>query len=253
MDGYYVVEVEPTIAAQHQHTAAFAADDTLFHWKEFPVWPQPGRLIGCTALIRGTNGTRQEEPFDLYFDKKALYSLGTPNAACALPPSNDIVGALRVDATHYMDGLPTMEVASVQTSARLTLPTPDQRGLVVRQTSGIVWGAIPRVPSNFLYVGGVAQGALDFQSTCRLAASYTAGQTATITLLNSKALTNLAVGDVIHSTNSGVDAIIGTIKSVDTANQVTLEAANTAALTINHYVYPIHPIKLLLSFAYTGS
>ena len=126
MRGFHNVTIKPTITASLQHTAAFSADDVLFNWTKFNVPRKCGRLIGVVALVRGTNGARQEQAFDLYFSKSDDFSLGTINSAVSFQPNNDLIGAVAVPATAYNDGLNTMEVATVSGSLQISMnPVPD--------------------------------------------------------------------------------------------------------------------------------
>ena len=55
----------------------------------------------------------------------------------------------------------------------------------------------------------------------------------------------LAPGDVIRAHD---EAIIGTIKSVDSNTQITLTSNNTEAIDDGDLIYNISPITLILSF-----
>ena len=70
MGKFFTRTVKPDITASEQHTAAFAADDLLFDWAAFDVPKGASRLVGITALIRGTSGADQTaRAFDLLFAK----------------------------------------------------------------------------------------------------------------------------------------------------------------------------------------
>ena len=250
ISGFNQITVKPTLPASLQHTAAFSSNDCLFNWTEFKVPKQPGRLIGCTCLVRGTNGARQEQPFDLYFSTSSDFSLVTGtlgsaavNSAVAFQPNNDIVGSIAVLVTHYTDGLNTMEIANVPTTARLTMtgarnPEDFDGDASVKKTG-----------SRVMYVAGVARGALDFRSTVKTTGAHGAGTANDITVDTTSALTNFAKGDVLHAHD---DAIIGTVGSIPDATSILLKGntTNTAALANNDDLYNINPITLILTFAY---
>ena len=52
-----------------------------------------------------------------------------------------------------------------------------------------------------------------------------------------------APGDVIHAVD---DAVLGTIKTVDSATQITLTKANVDAIENNDVLYNVSPIQLIL-------
>ena len=69
-----------------------------------------------------------------------------------------------------------------------------------------------------------------------------------ITLDGTSALLNLAPGDVVRAQD---EAVMGTINTVDSATQITLTAANTAAIADGDLVYRLSPITLKLTFERT--
>ena len=242
MKGFNSIKVKPYIQASKQHTAAFSADDVLFDWTEFTVPQHPGRLIGCTCFIRGTNGVRQEQPFDLYFSESNDFSLGTVNGAVAMQPNNDLLGSIAVLANQYTDGLSTMEIANVPTTARLTMTgSRDPDDFPPR-------GAI-KTGHKVIFIAGIAQGGLDFRSTVKTTGAHTAGASNDITVDTTSALLNFAPGDVIHAHD---DAVVGTVGSIPDATSVILAsgATNTGALANNDDLYNINPITIVLTFTY---
>ena len=102
---FYNVTVKPTITASLQHIGPFHQDDVLFDWTKIYVPGGVGRLIGCTALVRGVDGNDQQAPFDIYFSKSDDFSLGTINSGVSIKPNNDLLGAMSLTKKHYMDGL----------------------------------------------------------------------------------------------------------------------------------------------------
>ena len=247
--GFHQITIKPTLPASKQHTAAFAADDCLFNWTKFSVPKYPGRLIGCTALVRGTNGARQEQPFDLYFSTSDDYSLVTGtsgtaavNEAVSFQPNNDLIGSIAVLATHYTDGLNTMEVANVPTTARLTMTgAQDPNDLPPR--------GVKESGNKVMYIAGVAQGAFDFRSTVKTTGAHGAGTANDITVDTTSALINFAKGDLI---NAHDDAIVGTVGSIPDATSIILDggATNTSALANNDDLYNVNPITIILTFSY---
>ena len=269
---YYQVTVKPTITASLQHAGAFAQDDVLFNWTKFYIPRGNGRLVGCTVLVRGVDGADQQAPFDLYFAKSDDFSLGTINSPVSIQPNNDLLAAAPVLTSHYMDGLNTMEVANVPTSARITVQG-------VKEPIGS--GTSP-TQNYCLWVGGVAQdNTLNF-STAALtdAVIDVSGLSApTFTTLDGTACnTVFSPGDIIHAYNpvAAASVICGEVASLD-ANNITFRAdgvkqlhgggvtlydtpADFAAWQIqngsgaagdledNAELYNINPITLILTF-----
>ena len=240
---YYSVTVKPTIIASDQNAAAYSADDVLFDWTEVEVPKHSGRLVGATILMRGTNGARQEFAFDVYFSTSDTYTLGSSggNEPVDMAPNNDLIGAMNVPVTAFMDGLSTMEVGNVSTSARLTL-TPDPEK--VSSTTG----------RQVLYVGAVAQGNIDWRTNVYATGAIATGQKVVGSLDDGSGssptiATNFQVGDVIHNTD---DELVGTIASIDSATQFTCVDDVSVAQINNDRLYNIHPLILQLHFGIGG-
>ena len=96
-----------------------------------------------------------------------------------------------------------------------------------------------------LYVAAIAKGALDFRTTVQVNESNFAAGTQTVITLDTKDATLcFAPGDVIHAVD---DAVLGTIKTVDSATQITLTKANEDAIEDDDVLYNVSPIQLILS------
>ena len=240
LTGHYSVKVKPYIQASIQHAGAFSGTDrhVLFDWTEVKVPNYINRLAGCAALIRGTNGVRQEQPIVLYFSKSDNYSLGTIRAANTMQPNNDIIASMTIAAKHYTDGLNTMEVAAV--------PRTEVVSMV-----GATAAPAPRGPSGSsersIYIGAIAGGDLDFQSTVKTDAALSAGSSTDISVDTTSALINFAKGDLIHAHD---DAVAGTVLKA-AATGIVLEEENQQALANNDDLYNVNPVTILLDFTTT--
>jgi hypothetical protein len=96
-----------------------------------------------------------------------------------------------------------------------------------------------------LYVAAIAKGALDFRQTVQVnEADFAAGTQTVITLDTRVASPNWAPGDVMHASD---DAVLGTIKTVDSDTQITLTKANVDAIANNDVLYNVSPIQLILT------
>jgi len=222
---FYSVTVKPTITASLMHDTAFADGDVLFPFTEVPVDRGTSRLVSVTAVVRGTNGARQEVALDLVFSKSSSEnSLGTINATASMFPSNNIIGGHKILATDYGDGLDTFAITNSSAAK------PD---LIVAADSG-----------ESIYVGGIANGAFDFTSTVQCDGVQATSQ-AVLTVKTTSAQINFAAGDVLHDEN---DRAMGTVKTVDSATQMTMTANLSNATVNNKDLYNINPITLIFGF-----
>ena len=73
---------------------------------------------------------------------------------------------------------------------------------------------------------------------------FAAGAQTVITLDSKVASPVFAPGDVIHAVD---DAVLGTIKTVDSDTQITLTKANVDAIADSDIVYNVTPIQFILT------
>jgi len=241
MGKYFNVTVKPTITASLQAGGTIATGDIAFDWTSFDIPKGASKLTGLTILLRGTNGARQEKGIDFYFAKTvggvAPGSLGTISAtANGSKYQNHLIGASTIQTGDYKDGLDIMSVAS------------SGHGAGANQVPGVVLEGEPTTGTHVgvdkLYLGAIAVGALDFRSTVQCDGIQAITQDV-LTVKTTSALTNFAVGDVLHDEN---DRAMGTVLTVDSATQMTM-AANLANATVNNKdLYNINPITVIMSF-----
>ena len=99
--------------------------------------------------------------------------------------------------------------------------------------------------SGDLYVAAIAKGDFDFRTTVRVNETGFAAGTQTVITLDTKVATPVfAPGDIIHAVD---DAVLGTIKTVDSDTQITLTKANVDAIADSDIIYNVTPIQLMLS------
>ena len=255
MRKYFTVEVKPTITASKQHTGAFGAGDILCDWTEFEVPRGANRLIGITAIIRGTDGAAQTaRDLEIYFAKTtdsgntAPPTLGVINATAGGGGfANHIIGSAKLDNTAGADWklyIDTLSVASTGFGAGAT------------QTSfGVLEGESEsgNVSNDKLYLGILTAGALNFSTTVLARGGEAAGVTVVETDKGSDddpdAELIFSPGDVLHS---GTDDVLGTVKSIaafgSSKQDITFTAATTDAIADNEEIYNVNPIRLILSF-----
>ena len=241
MGKYFNVTVKPTITASIQAGGTIAGGDIAFDWTSFDIPKGASKLAGLTVLLRGTNGARQEKGIDFYFAKTvdgvAPGSLGTLSAtANGARYQNHLIGASTIQTSDFKDGLDIMAVASTG------------HGAGTNQIPAVVLEGEPasgtHVGVDKLYLGGIAVGALDFRSTVQCDGIQATSQ-AVLTVKTTSALTNFAVGDVLHDED---DRAMGTVLTVDSATQMTMKANLANATVDNKDLYNINPITVIMSF-----
>ena len=255
--GYFATKVKPTMTASLVHAAAFSAADVMFSWTAFEVPKGSCKLMGVTALIRGTERAPQTaRTLDLYFadesvidpDSGTPYSIGAINAtANGTGYQNNIIGATSMIAGSYKADLDIMSVATTGHGGG-----NDHGNLDLVFTGNYdndslhASHSLPTTGYDKFYVAGRAGGAFDFRSGMQVnEANFAAGAQPEITVDGVSALTAFAPGDVIHAHDN---AVLGTIKTITDATTIVLQAANTAAIENNDYLYNISPVSLILSF-----
>jgi len=243
---YFAVTVKPIIAASTQANGAYSQADILFDWHSFDIPKGAAKLVGVTALIRQTDGTGANLlPFHLYYAKSidgaAPNSLGTVHAtANGKGYYNNIIGKNNIETKDFADDYLDFGVHVATLAA----------GGADSDKPSIVLQGEPETGTNVgydrLYVAGLCgtSGVFDFASTVQCDGIQDTSQ-AVLTVKTTSAETNFAVGDILHDED---DRLMGTVKSVDSATQMTM-TANLENDTVNNKdIYCTSPITLILSF-----
>ena len=150
------------------------------------------------------------------------------HATSRIYPNNDMIGNWYIDVKHY--GV-TVDYFSMGNT------TTTNNGLM-----------IPGQSDGKIYVAGMCGVGQTPNLTSTLTvdeANFDAGAQTVITTADKDARIIFSAGDVIHAAD---DAVLGTVKSVDSATQITLTAANTDAIEDDDVLYNINPITLILGF-----
>jgi len=230
-------KVTPTMPASIQ-AAAYADTEILFDWHKVEGF-KGGSIDSIKVIVRGTNGDDQTMvAIDLFFATSHIATLadgvnvdvnvlppttlGTTGAAVDTPGwFNNLVGYVPVAAGDFNDGdLVYLNIANVNLAGE-EIPV-----------------------SGDLYVAAIAKGALDFRTTTAVnETGFAAGTQTVITLDTRDATLNYAPGDVLHAED---DAVLGTVKTVDSATQITLTKANVDAIADSDPLFNISPIQLIL-------
>ena len=228
---YFTVNIKPTIIASKQ-TGVFTTGDVVFDWTSFTVPKGAKRIIGITVLMRGPDGVAQKPGLELYFASTDDNSLGTVNAtADGVGFFNDLLGMVEVGASEYGSYIDTMSVADTASRRNVLLPKTPEANKSGYDTFYIGCLAVTsNLPS---WVSTVIVDGVQATSQARL------------TCKTSSAAKSFAVGDIIHDED---DRLMGTVKSVDSATQMTMEDNLANASVDDKDLYNISPMAILLHF-----
>ena len=234
----HFTRVAPIMPASIQ-AAAYADTEILFDWHKIENL-KGSAITGIQAVIRGTDGADQAAAtlvgMDLFF---ATSHIPTPNDGVnvsidAVPPTLGTTGAA-VDTPGWFNnlvGFVPLLAADMSDGDLVYLNTASKSGL------SIPIGAD-------LYVAAISKGAFDFRTTVRVnETGFAAGAQTVITLDSKVASPVFAPGDIIHAVD---DAVLGTIKTVDSDTQITLTKANVGAIADSDIVYNVTPIQFILT------
>jgi hypothetical protein len=197
--------------------STYADTEILFDWHKVEGF-KGGSIDSIKVIVRGTDGAAQTMVgIDLLF---ATSHIPTPSDSANV--SIDVAPTTLGTTGDFNDAdLIYLNVANVNLSGE-EIPV-----------------------SGDLYVAAISKGTLDFRTTVQVnEANFAAGTQTVITLDTKDATPVFAPGDVIHAVD---DAVLGTIKTVDSATQITLTTANVDAIANNDVLYNVSPIQLILS------
>tara|TARA_Y100000593_G_scaffold38347_1_gene74434 strand:+ start:204 stop:926 length:723 start_codon:yes stop_codon:yes gene_type:complete len=228
-------KVSPVMPASIQ-ASTYGDAEILFDWHKIDA-RKMSSISGLQCIVRGTNGADQTMVgIDLFFATShiptpsddvnvsvdvAPTTLGTTGAAVDTPGwFNNLCGHVAIASGDFNDG--DLIYLNIATKSGLDIPV-----------------------NGDLYVAAVAKGTLDFRTTVQVnEANFAAGTQTVITLDTKDATLCFAPGDVIHAVD---DAVLGTIKTVDSATQITLTKANEDAIENDDVLYNVSPIQLILT------
>jgi len=242
MGKYFTVEVLPTVTASKQALGAFADGDLLFDWMAFDVPKGASKLIKAAAVVKSADGTINSQALSLFFAKTinstAPGSLGVIHAtALGVGYFNHIIGGCYGEETgDILTGLDFVTYQNFDSNRSYANP-----GLVLQgeAESGT------NVGYDKLYLGGISiDGTPSFASTVQCDGIQATSQNI-LTVKTTPATRVFDKGDVLHDED---DRLIGTVKSVDSATQMTMEENLANATVDNKDLYCLNPYRILLSF-----
>ena len=255
---FFTITVKPQIPAVKQHAGNIADASVLFDWTGFDIPKGAAKLAGMTVLYRGKDGADVESAldFELFFAKSNVQTpTSTPStlgpvAGTVQPPAvgtqpwfNDLIGKIYIDASHMVnDGdLVHMNVLNTVEGE----PGTDH---IWGYPGNLVMEGQPESGTNVgydkVYVAAISKANHNWESTMNLnGASSTSSPTLTVQTIS--ALANLAPGDLLADEDG---LALGTVKTVDSATQVTLESDCASVSADEKKVYNENPIILKLHF-----
>ena len=234
----HFTRVAPIMPASIQ-AAAYADTEILFDWHKIEGL-KGSAITGIQAVIRGTDGADQPAAtlvgMDLFF---ATSHIPTPNDGVnvsinAVPPTLGTTGAA-VDTPGWFNnliGFVPLLAADMSDVDLVYLNMASKSGLSIPIGADV-------------YVAAISKGAFDFRTTVRVnETGFAAGAETVITLDSKVASPVFAPGDIIHAVD---DAVLGTIKTVDSDTQITLTKANVDAIADSDILYNVTPIQFILT------
>ena len=252
--GYFNVKFRPdmingdttNLVADNGTVTTFADGDVLFDWHAVDVPKGSARVQGITVVMNGSNGNRQTER-DIQFvfaksvDGVAPPTLGVINAtASSYGIQNHIIGGFVVDST-VITRLDTFSVIGAVGGASPTnslyLPVLD--------------GEESATQKGFqtIYVGGLATGALNFDTNVLASAAIDAStdELKTIAVDTINATRVFSKGDLAYVLGTDTQ-IPGKVESV-TQNLITFDTTNsTIDVADDAEILCATPIKVILHF-----
>ena len=257
--GYFNVTAKPYIDIHEQHDGNITDTLLLADWTSFEIPKGAARLIGITVLYRGKDGADvTPTDFEIIWAKgdpdgsaptslaNTMEAVGAP-AAGSPPWFNLIQGKTYIDASLMSnDGdLTYLNVLSIPEgetdfadTGRFVNPFPGNMVLQGEPNSG------SNVGYDKLYCALIAKATHNWESTLDINGTMsTSSPTLTVDTIDARLA--CAPGDVLYDED---ELLLGTVKSVDSATQITMESNLSNASSNNKKIYNASPITLVLSF-----
>jgi len=257
--GYFNVTAKPYILPSEQHDGNIVNTKILADWTEFEIPKGAAKLVGMTVLYRGKNGADvTPTDFEVFWakgnpDGSAPTTLGVVTGDVVVPAGqpwyNLIQGKTYVDVSNGLNDvdLLTMNVISVP---NVTGGIADAGGVDgFTNTNSVVLQGEPNSGTNVgydkLYCALIAKATHNWGASTITVNGTPAITTNIMTVADVDAFLMFAPGDVIYDED---DRLMGTVKSIDSATQITF-VNNLANAGVNDKVlYNASPITLVLSF-----
>ena len=256
MGKYFTVTVKPTIDVAALAAGNISANKVLADWIGFDIPKGAAKLIGVTALYTGKNGADYTPTdFELYFAKSHLGNapgtLGDDGADVdTFGWFNNIIGKTYFDATTDANGveLITGNVLHASRPGGGSSATATPANYSATHTGVVLQGEPDsgiNVGYDKIYVAMIAQGTHNWGASTVVSDGTQSTSSPIITVKTVSAIITCGPGDVLRDEDG---LLFGTVKTVDSATQITLEDNSASATTDEKLVYNTTPITLILQF-----
>jgi len=254
MGKYFTVEVKPTIGVAALRGGDITNQQILSDWHGFDIPKGSARLISVVIRYAGKNGADYTPTdFELFWAKSYLGNapgtLGGEAGAVDTFSSSwfpNIIGKTYIDASIATND-PDLIVGNILSVNNLNGGSAGADG--PEGSSGLVLTGEPDSGTNVgydkIYVASIAKGTHNWGASTMAINGTMSTSSPVLTVDGVDAIKALSPGDVLRDEDS---LLLGTVKTVDSATQVTLESNLANASTNNKLVYNTTPITLLLSF-----
>jgi len=256
MGKYFNVTVKPPVAVTALAAGSILDTEVLFDWHGFDIPKGAARLIGITALYTGKNGVRYAPTdYELFWaksnaDGSAPGTMGDDGAAVdTFGWFNNIIGKTYVDANEANNDADLI-TGSIQTpnanggaggAAGTTNRDSSQSALVLQGVSE----SGTNVGYDKIYIAAIAKGTHNWGVSTVISDGTQSTSSSTITVKTVSAVITCGPGDVLRDEDG---LLFGTVKTVNSATDITLEDNSANATTDDKRVYNTTPITLILSF-----
>jgi len=255
MGKYFVTEVRPTISAA-QMAGNITNADILFDWHGFDIPKGPARLIGMTVRYAGKNGA-DVAPVDieLFFAKTYLgvapTTLGGDGGAVDTFGHwfHQIVGKTWVNPSYGGTNDGDLVIGNIVSVGRMGGGIADgQMTSNQAANTGLVIQGEPESGTNVgydkIYVAGIAKGTHNWASTMTVDGTMSTSSPI-LTVADVSALTAVHPGDILKDEDG---LLLGTVKSVDSATQITMEENLANTSSNDKVVRNVTPVVFIMSW-----
>ena len=224
------IEVKPEILASLQ-AAVNSTADVVFGWTKVQLPINGACKVVSLSIINRDHAAAKPADFagEIFFSKSDTYSMGAPNSTASIKNNHDIFAHTTFAEANFDAGLDLFSVATVDPDALV--------GVVLEPTSG----------ADYVYISMTTKtnNEPDLRSALTVDGAVDSGTALTVADVDATLV--LAPGDVLHAED---DAVIGTVKTINSATSVTLESAISVAIANNDVIHILSPITLIIGVEY---
>ena len=251
---YFKKEIRPEIDVAALAAGNITEGEVLFDWKSFDIPNGASCMVDMVVMYRGKNGTANGgKDFECFWAKShngdAPTTFGDDGADVDTPGwFHQIEGKTFVDTSNggndndliYLNIISNTSTSNGVTAGSDTTFFPHQTPIVLQPEPNTG-------PTGFgkAYVSGIAKVTHNWGPSTMTVDGTMSTSSPILTVADLDATIALAPGDVLRDEDNN---LLGTVKSVDSATQVTLEANLANASANDKIVYNTTPITLICSF-----